>query len=204
MNNKKENNFLNRYNFKWILSITIWTFLLAIVFSLITENLTTNLGFISSLIILLLIILIGIFFDIIGIAVTRAEEKPFHSMASKRINEAKIAIKLVRNADKVSNFCNDVIGDISGIISGAVGANLIYKLSRFYDLKTLGVLSILITALTASLTVGGKAMGKSIALMYYEKIIYKLAEFLNFFEKNFNLVIFNKKKDKKRKNTRDK
>lgn len=204
MNNKKENNFLNRYNFKWILSITIWTFLLAIVFSLITENLTTNLGFISSLIILLLIILIGIFFDIIGIAVTRAEEKPFHSMASKRINEAKIAIKLVRNADKVSNFCNDVIGDISGIISGAVGANLIYKLSRFYDLKTLGVLSILITALTASLTVGGKAMGKSIALMYYEKIIYKLAEFLNFFEKNFHLVIFDKKKDKKRKNTRDK
>lgn len=201
---KKENNFLKRYNFKWILSITIWTFLLAIVFSIITENLTTNLGLISSLIILLFIILLGIFFDIIGIAVTRAEEKPFHSMASKRINEAKIAIKLVRNADKVSNFCNDVIGDISGIISGAVGANLIYKLSNLYDLKTLGFLSILITALTASLTVGGKAMGKSIALMYYEKIIYSLAEFLNFFEKNFNLVIFDKKQDKKRQKTRKK
>ncbi len=201
---KKENNFFKKYNFKWILSITIWTFLLAIVFSIITENLTTNLGLISSLIILLFIILLGIFFDIIGIAVTRAEEKPFHSMASKRINEAKIAIKLVRNADKVSNCCNDVIGDISGIISGAVGANLIYKLSNHYDLKTLGILSILITALTASLTVGGKAMGKSIALMYYEKIIYSLAEFLNFFEKNFNLVIFDKKQDKKRQNTRKK
>ncbi len=160
---------LKKYNIKWVAAISVWTFILAVIFSIIAENLVNNLDILLAFIILLVIIIIGIIFDIIGIAVTRAEEKPFHSMAAKKIDEAKIAINLIRNAGPVSNFCNDVVGDISGIISGAVGASLIYKLINTYGFENVTLLSILMTAFTASLTVGGKALGKSIALIFYEK-----------------------------------
>ncbi len=81
----------------------------------------------------------NIFFDIIGIAVTTAKEMPFHAMAANKVEEAKYAIKLVKNASQVSNFCNDVIGDISGIISGSLGATIIFKLANIYDLKKMPV-----------------------------------------------------------------
>ncbi len=57
---------------------------MAVIFSIIAENLVNNLDILLAFIILLVIIIIGIIFDIIGIAVTRAEEKPFHSMAAKK------------------------------------------------------------------------------------------------------------------------
>ncbi|WDC83794.1 hypothetical protein PL321_14940 [Caloramator sp. mosi_1] len=78
--------------------------------------------------VLISIIFVGIIFDIIGVAVTAAEEAPFHSLASRKVKGAKTAVKLIRNADKVSNFCNDVIGDICGVVSGAAGAIIISKL----------------------------------------------------------------------------
>ena len=58
---------------------------------------------IVSFIILLFIIFIGIIFDLIGMAVTAADEKPFHAKAAKKIPGAKQAIYLVR-ADRVAGF----------------------------------------------------------------------------------------------------
>lgn len=198
MNKKKEEKFLVKYNIKWVVMISIWTFILAAIISIITENLVENLDILIAFLILIFIILIGIIFDIIGIAVTAAEEKPFHSMAANKINEAKIAIKLVRNAGQVSNFCNDVIGDISGIVSGAVGTTIIYRLIDKYSLMNGTILAIIITSLVASFTVGGKAFGKSVALIYYDKIIFSISKIFNFLEKNFGIDIFpNKKKIKK-------
>lgn len=199
MNKKDEDGFYSKYNIKWVLFITIWTFFMSIVISIITENLVKNLDIIMAFIVLMIIIMIGIIFDIIGIAVTTAEEKPFHAMAANKVEEAKFAIKLVRNAGQVSNFCNDVIGDISGILSGAAGTTIIYKLMERYGLMNGTLLSIIITSLIASITVGGKAFGKSIALFNYEGIIYSIAKILNIAEKNFNIDIFpnNKKKNKK-------
>ncbi|HLR20434.1 MAG TPA: hypothetical protein VK087_00375 [Tissierellaceae bacterium] len=197
MERKDGSKFFNKYNIKWVLTITIWTFILAIIFSILSENLVKNLNLLFAFFTLNIIIIIGIIFDIIGIAITRAEEKPFHSMASKRIKEARIAIYLIRNAGPVSNFCNDVVGDISGIISGAIGANLIYKLIRIYNFKNSTLLSILITASTAALTVGGKALGKSIALIHYETIIIKLSQFINLIENTFKINLVKNKKNKK-------
>ncbi|NLV76591.1 MAG: hypothetical protein GX023_06370 [Tissierellia bacterium] len=197
MNKKEDNNFLDKCNMKWVIMITIWTFIMAIVFSIITEGLVKNLNIFFAFIILIIIIAIGIFFDIIGIAVTTAEEKPFHAMAANRVEEARYAIRLVKNAGQVSNFCNDVIGDISGIVSGAVGANIIYKLINIYEIKNGTILSIIITSLVASLTVGGKALGKSIAILYSEKIIFEAAIVLNFIEKKFKIDILPDKKNDK-------
>lgn len=197
MNKKEDDKFINKYNIKWVLVITIWTFFLAIVFAIITEGLVENLNILLSFIILIFIISIGIFFDIIGIAVTTGTEKPFHSMAANRIEEARYAIKLVRNASQVSNFCNDVIGDISGIVSGAIGTIIIYKLIGIYKMLNASILSIIMTSLVASFTVGGKAFGKSVAILNSEKIIFETAIVLNFVEKKFKINILPDKKNKK-------
>lgn len=199
MSRKEEDNFSNRFNLKWVVGITLWTFVLSIVFSIIAGNIVQNLGIITSFLTLIIIIFIGIIFDIIGIAVTSAEEKPFHAMAANKINEAKIAILLIRNAGQVSNFCNDVIGDISGIISGAIGATLIYKLVNTYGFKDATLLSILLTGLTASFTVGGKAIGKAIALYNCDKIIFQIAKIYDLFERLLGINFLNNKKKNSKK-----
>lgn len=200
MARKPNSNLFKKYNIQWIIGITIWTFILAVIFSLLTENLIDNLNLIFSFVILIIIIVIGIIFDIIGIAITRAEETPFHSMAAKKIEEARIAILLVRNAGPVSNFCNDVVGDISGIISGAIGTSIIYKLIMVYQFENSTLLSILITSSTAALTVGGKALGKSIGLIYYNQIVVTLSKIITFFDKTFKMNIVKKsRKNKKNK-----
>ncbi|MST99903.1 hypothetical protein [Tissierella pigra] len=198
--NKKEDEktFSSRYNIKWVFLISIWTFFMSGTISIITGNLVNNLDILMAFLVLIIIMLIGIIFDIIGIAVTTAEEKPFHAMAANKVEEAKFCIKLVRSAGQVSNFCNDVIGDICGIVSGAAGTTIIYKLMSRYDLIDGTVFSIIITSLVASLTVGGKAFGKSIALFNYEKIIYGIAKILNFTNKHLGIDILpNKRKNKK-------
>lgn len=198
MSKKEDKKISIKYNFKWIFLISIWTFIMAAIFSVISERLVENLNIFMAFIVLIIIISIGIFFDIIGIAVTTAEEKPFHAMAANRIEEARHAIKLVRNASQVSNFCNDVIGDISGIISGAIGTTIIFNIMNTYGFKYGGILSIVITSLIASLTVGGKAFGKTIAMTYYDKIIFRIAKIFSFLQRNFGIDIFpNKKKIKK-------
>lgn len=198
MTKKDEEGFSSKYKLKWVFFISIWTFIMSIIVSIITENLVENLDILMAFVVLIIIILIGIIFDIIGIAVTTAEERPFHAMAANKVAEAKYAIKLVRNAGQVSNFCNDVIGDISGILSGAAGTTIIYKLMSRYNLVDGTTLAIIITSVIASFTVGGKAFGKSIALFNYEKIIYSIAKILNLLEKNFGIDIFpNKKKNRK-------
>lgn len=200
MSKKEEEKASNKYNLRWVFFISVWTFFMAICMSIITENLVKNFDIAIAFFVLIFIILIGIIFDIIGIAVTTADESPFHAMAANKIQEAKLAIKLVRNAGQVSNFCNDVIGDISGILSGAAGTTIIYKLMEKYSIVNGTALTIIISSLIASFTVGGKAFGKSIALLYYDRIIYTLAKLINFIEKKLMINIFSKdKKDKNRK-----
>lgn len=183
---KKLNDIYEKYNVKWTFFITLWTFILAILFSLITEKLLADIDIILGFLVLIVIIFIGIFFDIIGIAVTVLDEKPFHSMAANKVKGAKQAVKLIRNAGQVSNFCNDVIGDVSGIVSGGIGTSIVYKLVSRYDIS-ITVMSIFITAVIAALTVGGKALGKEIAILNAKEIIFNVAKFLNFIEDKFNI-----------------
>ena len=108
-------------------------------------------------------IVLGIVFDIIGGAVTAADEKPFHSMAAHRTPGAKEALGLIRQASKVSSFCNDVVGDICGIISGSTAAVIVVRLQSAFSLRS-ALISLAVTALVSGLTIGGKAMGKAFAI----------------------------------------
>lgn len=97
---------------KWFIEVFIITFILSMLFSYISANGVSNLSLIPAILILVLVIFIGIIFDIIGVAVTVANEHEFHAKATKKVKGSKDSIKLIRNAPKVANICADVIGDI--------------------------------------------------------------------------------------------
>src|SRR5699024_10529628 len=101
---------------------------LAAIFSVVSSSILNQVMWVLGLVIVFIIVLIGIMFDVLGIASTAGREAPFHAMASEKISGAKEAIIIIRNADKFSSFCNDLIGDISGIVSGTATVVVIIQI----------------------------------------------------------------------------
>ncbi len=195
----KENRFWIKA--KWVLLVSVWTFILAVVISIASEMLLENIrSLILSILILIVVISIGVIFDTIGIAAAAANEVPFHAKAAKKVFGAKQAIYLVRNADQVSNFCNDVIGDISGILSGVIGAAIVFRFVAEQPGLDRALISIVVTGLVSSLTVGGKAVGKMIALEKANSIMYVVSVLLTRFDQVLpGIVPVNNKLSRKRK-----
>lgn len=169
-------------NIKWLITITLLAFIISFVFSLISEMTLSKVHLIIGIIILILFIAIGIIFDMVGVAVTSTTESPLNAMSAKKIKGAKKAVSFKKNADKVSSFCNDVIGDICGIISGSAGVTITASISETYNLDIFWV-GLIITAIIASLTIGGKALCKSLAMKNSNKIVYITAKVISIFEK---------------------
>ena len=126
---------MDKEQIKWFIQVFIMTFILSMLYSYISANGVSNLSLIPAILILILVIGIGIFFDIIGVAVTVANEHEFHAKASKKIEGSKASIKLIRNAPKVANICADVIGDICGVLSGAISALIAMKITEQFGLS---------------------------------------------------------------------
>lgn len=101
---------------KWIIQVFIISFILSAIFSGLS-SLLSDINVIVLFVIILIVIGIGILFDMIGVATLTAEEAPFHAMSSKKIKEATACINLLKNSTKVSSVCNDIVGDICGIVS---------------------------------------------------------------------------------------
>jgi CBS domain containing-hemolysin-like protein len=165
-------------------------FLIAVPVGLISQAVLEQLtSLVISVLVLLFIIFVGILFDVIGVAVTAAQEAPLHSQAAGRIFGARRAAKLVRNAHQVASFCNDVVGDVSGTLSGALGIAILYQLFQL----TSPLQAILSTALTAavvaSLIVGGKAYGKVYAIRRSTEIVLHVGQVLTFIERFFQRVL---------------
>lgn len=170
-------------DYNWIIKITIMAFSISIAFSLISEATIPNVNIFIAILVLFIFIIIGIIFDMIGVAVTSADEEPFHSMSSRKVNGAKMAVQLKKNADKTSSFCNDVIGDICGIISGAVGASISVDIATRFNIPIF-ISSLIVTSIIAGLMIGGKAISKSIAINKSNEILYNFAKFIGLFTKN--------------------
>ena len=151
-------------DYGWIFKISLMAFIISMLFSALSESIIPNVNAGFAVLILLLFIAIGIIFDMIG------------------VKGARMAVKLKKNADKVSSFCNDVIGDICGIVSGSVGVTIAVLLSNVLSWP-LFVSSLLVTALIASLTIGGKAMFKTIAIRRSNQILFGFAKVLSIFSK---------------------
>ena len=161
-----------RKNIKWVVTIFVMTILISGIISLVSDEVMANSGIVVAFLILLAIIFLGILFDIVGMAVATADEKPFHSMAARKVPGAHEAIRLLRNAERVSSICNDVVGDICGVVSGSASATIAALILSNVELGWPRGVSLVMSALVAGLTVGGKAIGKSIAVKSCTKIVH--------------------------------
>lgn len=179
---RKEKKSKERPDFKWIFKIMALAFVISITFSFISETILPNVNVVIGILLVIIFILLGVIFDMIGVSVTSADEKPFHSMNSRKVKGAGVAVKFKKSADKVSSFCNDVIGDICGIVSGSAGAIIAIALANSLHVDKF-VITLVVTALIASLTIGGKALGKSYAINKSNLILYKFAKFISNFYK---------------------
>ena len=143
---------------KWLITVLLLSFILSIVMSITSEGLIPKVNVVIGIVIILLFIFIAVIFDMIGVAITAQEETPFHSMASKKIKGSTHSVKLLKNSDKIASICNDVVGDVAGVVSGS-------------------------TAVIASLTITGKAYGKSIAIKNSKEITKQVGKVLHKFQK---------------------
>lgn len=157
---------------KWVVTIFLVTILISGIISLVSDEVMENSSIGIAFLILLIIILLGIVFDVIGMAVASADEKPFHSMAARKVPGAHEAIRLLRNAERVSSICNDVVGDICGVVSGSASATIAALMLAHVDVGWPRGVSLVMSALVAGLTVGGKAIGKTFAVNSCTQIVH--------------------------------
>ena len=154
---------------RWVIRVFLIAVALSAAMSLCSGALLEDAGYVVATLILLLFIALGILFDIIGVAVTAANPKPFNSMAAHRVKGAKEALYLIRN---------DVVGDICGIVSGSTATVIVVLLQNSFGWRSI-VVSTVVTALISGLTIGGKAIGKKVAMKKSKDVIYLTAKVLS-------------------------
>ena len=188
----KKGSGIEKKHILWGLFITIISFTLSILILFASTSIFKSISPPFAFLVVLGIILVGVIFDVIGMAVTAADETPFHSMASKKLKGARQSINLLRNAPRVSSFCNDVVGDICSVVSGAAGTAIVYKL--FADSANISLFEVVLGALIAALTVGGKGFAKNIGINNANYIVYKVGRIVAIFSSK----LINKKTQEKR------
>ena len=177
---------------KWVAEIFVVTAFISGTISFLSEQIMSNSSILVAFLILFTIVIVGIIFDIIGVAVTSADEKPFHSMAARKVPGAHESIKLLRNAERVSSICNDVIGDICGVVSGSASATIAAEVLRTGDFSFPKLITLAMSATVAALTVGGKAIGKTFAINSSTTIIHGVGRLLYMFH-HFPRIVRKKK-----------
>lgn len=175
---KKSEKTADHSHARWVVRVFLLAMSLSAVMNLLSSAALEGADYLVATLVLLVFIGLGVLFDIIGVAVTASDAKPFHSMASHRVKGAKEALNLIRNAEKVASFCNDVVGDICGIVSGSTAAVIVTLLQGSFGWNGL-VVSTVVTALVSGLTIGGKAIGKKIAMNKSKDVIYAAAKVLS-------------------------
>ncbi|SHG67311.1 hypothetical protein [Virgibacillus chiguensis] len=181
---------------KFSLTIAVITFVLAAIFSVISSSILSGVAWFIGLFIVFVIVFVGVIFDMLGIASTAANEAPFHAMAAEKVAGAKEAVIIIRNADRFASFCNDVIGDISGIVSGTASAIVVLQMANILGhgegSSIQIIISVVLTSVVAALTVGGKAMGKFFAINASTKIIFFAGKVISIMENKFKISVLPK------------
>ena len=155
---------------RWIILVFLSTIVISASFSTLSAAMLDGSGIFAAMAILLAIVFIGILFDIVGVAVTAAEERPLHSMA---------------------------VGDICGVISGSASAVIAVQLLENFTLSPASIVNVAMSAMVAGLTVGGKAVGKGIAMRYSVSIIHFVGKLMAIVRKPFSSRKRNKRKSKR-------
>ena len=191
---KAKKSFWKLVNWKWVITAFLSSLSISMVLSLLSSEGLNYLNVFCSCLVLVFFVALGVIFDIIGLAVATADFKPFLAMAARKVRAGKTAVKLIKNADRVSSFCNDVIGDICGVVSGSTAAAVAIKIATtpsgtFW-------LGIVIGGLVSAFTVGSKAVGKALGLNFSNEIVMAVARILSIFSKNEKKAKYTKKSSK--------
>ena len=173
---------------RWIVTVFFVAVVISSTISFFSSTVLEGAGLVEAFLVLLLIVALGIVFDIIGVAVMSAEEKPFHAMAAKKVPGAAEALHLLRNAEKVSSFCNDVVGDICGVVSGSASVRALTMLNS----ET--VAQLIMSALVSGVTIAGKACGKNIATGKATQIVHTTSKLIYYIKSLFTGKLPKKKK----------
>ena len=171
---------MKKSDHKWIAKVIFIAFILSLLLSIITSIVFKNINLIIAIVVTFFFIFLGVIFDIIGVSATCADIEVFHAMASKKIHSGKMGVRLIKNASKVSSICCDVVGDICGIISGSAGVYIISIIINLTDYNEI-LISAIIMALISSLTIGGKALGKEVAICKKNEVISIISKLLSIF-----------------------
>lgn len=179
---------------KWPLAVLAMSFAISMCFGVLSEISLSNASIIIAIVVILLFVFIAIVADMLSVAITACDMKPFRAMASKKVRGAKEAIKLKQNDDRMASIFGDIVGDVCGILSGAAGATVASaiitdKIVGFWGI----VIASLVSAIIAGITISGKALMKRYSIDHAESIVMKFAKFLSFFHSNKD-----KKKAKKK------
>ncbi|MCH5153425.1 MAG: Mg2+ and Co2+ transporter CorB [Clostridiales bacterium] len=164
----------------WPLKALVITFVLAAAVNAASTLVLEDSHWWLATLLTVIILLVGVVFDMIGTASTACDEGPFLSMASRKVRGAKLAVKLSKKSDVVSSVCCDIVGDVCGIVSGVCAATI-----AAYTLNLNGSFwwTVLIYAVISTLTITLKAVGKGIAIKQANKIIFGVAKALSIFRK---------------------
>jgi hypothetical protein len=192
---------LLRKSLRWATFIGFLTALTAMLLSVVSTALLHGMSWTGGLVVVLVIVVVNVLFDMLGTAAAAAVERPFHAMAAKKVPGALHAIGILRKADQFSNFCNDVIGDICGIISGAAAFAVVGSLVTDVGGERT-VWDVLMVSVISALTVGWKALGKTFSIQYANAIIFRVGKVFFFLEDKFHIPLFNVKNYRKRKRKR--
>lgn len=186
--NKVKTSAIEVKRYKWAFKMFVVSLCLSSLFSLLSQTVLSHLGAVLAAATIMLFIFVSVVFDMIGIAITSADESFFKTQLENHVKGSTIAIKLKKHSEKVCSFCADVVGDICGILSGAAGACIIMSLAKNISNSSVVILiSTLVSSLIAGLTILFKALMKGYAIKNANKIILRLGKLLE------KLFFYNKK-----------
>ena len=168
--------------YRWAVIVFATAVCISAGLTLVSQSALENAGLVLACAISVFFILLGIVFDVIGMAATAADPKPLNSMASHKVPGAREALYLLRHASQVSSICNDVVGDICGIVSGVTAAVIVWHIQTAFQTQTV-LISVAVTALISGLTIGGKALSKPFAIRQGTKVIWWVGRIAHFFHR---------------------
>lgn len=166
---------------RWALITFFLTLCLSAAMTFISSTLIEGATFWVALSVLVVLILLGVVFDMLGVAVTSASEAPFIAMASKKVKGAKNSLLVLKHAEKFSNFCNDVVGDICGVVSGTAGAALAALATASFGFLPAAFWAVATSAVISAMTVSLKALGKGVAINQSKEIVELIGKILSVF-----------------------
>lgn len=155
---------MKKHRNNWALKISLITFGVGMVVGFSSNIASSESGLVVASLVIAFLLVVSALMDGLGVAVASCKLAEVNSV---RCNNAKIrglAEKMVKNAERVNNICNDVIGDVCSVLSGACGAEIVIELMRFIPDELNLLTAVTVSSFLAALTVGSKALVKSIAI----------------------------------------